>query len=739
MIELPKTSRRKFLKNLGYISVGFPMLGFAFLNQDPEMAARVLYNGNLPGSMRNANQINAWLRVMEDGSVKVFSGKVELGQGIRMAICQVAAEELDMELDQVEVHLAETGLTPDEGYTAGSGSVPNSAMSARYAAAMARKKLLELASKKLNTPESELILYNGLVKTKNGSQSMNFAQLLEGAQLEMEVTKPVPVKVKSGYRYVGKAIPRKDIPKMVRAEEIYIQDLRFPGMLHARVLRPAGYQSKLEKLDDSGLGSAVSGLVKTVVNGSFVGVITVREYEAVKAVDFLKKRSQWSESPDFPRQENMYSHLKEIADPPQQIRNDGNVNEANNGISTYQASYTKPYLQHGSIGPGCGIAMFDGDILHIWSHSQGIYPMRRAISGMLKMDQEKIHVISVPGAGCFGHSTADDAAADAAILAMTLPGKHIRVQWSREDEHTWEPYGSSMILDLKAGLDSQGKIQTWTTDVWTDTHSMRPDSDPATLLDTRYLESPAQLKGRGYLGGGHRNADPYYSIPNMQVNAHFFNGPLRVSSLRSLGSYGTIFSIESFMDELAEKEGKDPIEFRLTHLEDPRAIEVLKKIKETTNSAKLNDGEGIGFAFSRYKNTTAYAAVAVHVAVDTKSGAVKVLKMWAAVDVGEIINMDGIINQLEGGMIQAASWTLKEEVTFEGNKITSEDWDSYPIFRFPEIPEVEVHMINRPEEAAEGGGEVSMPPTGAAIANAVYKASGKRVYDLPITPEKILS
>ncbi len=738
MIELSKTSRRKFLRDIGYISVGFPLLSSCFGEQDPVVAARVNYEGDLPGSMRNASKVNAWLHVLEDGRVMVFSGKVELGQGIRTAIRQVAAEELDLELDQVEVHLAETGVTPDEGYTAGSSSVPNSAMSVRFAAATARQKLLELASAKLNIAEKDLILYNGKVKSKKSNQSLNFAEILEGAQIDLEVTKPVPLKIKSGYRYVGKAIPRKDIEKMVRGEEVYIQDLRFPGMVHARVLRPAGYQSKLGKVDDSGLSTAISGIIKTVVNGSFVGVITDREYQAVKAEAYLRKHSEWTTSPSFPKQETFFAHLKSIAEKPQSIRNEGDITTIPNGKETIKASYTKPYLKHGSIGPACGIAMYDGEILHIWSHSQGIYPMRRAIAAMLKMEQEKLHVIAVPGAGCFGHSTADDAAADAAILALSYPGKHIRVQWSRQDEHTWDPYGTAMIMELEASLDANGKIKTWKTDVWTDSHSMRPDKDPATLLDTRYLENPVQLKGRGYLGGGHRNADPYYSIPNMQVNAHFFNGPLRVSSLRSLGSYTTIFSIESFMDELAEKAGKDPLEFRLAHLEDARAIAVITKIQEMCNGEKLEEGEGIGYAFSRYKNTTAYATSAAKVSIDRASGTIKLLKMWAAVDVGEIINLDGIINQIEGGMLQAASWTLKEEVTFEDNKITSSDWGKYPVFRFSDIPEVEVAMIDRPNEAAEGGGEVSMPPTGAAIANAVYNACGKRVYDLPITAEKIL-
>jgi len=476
-----------------------------------------------------------------------------------------------------------------------------------------------------------------------------------------------------------------------------------------------------------------------VINGSFVGVITEREYQAVKAVDFLRNHSEWTVGSFFPDQKDLFTHIKSIADPSQSIRNDGDVNAGFGGNKTFKAAYTKPYLKHGSMGPACGIAIYDGDILHIWSHSQGIYPMRKAIAGMLKMEVDKIHVIAVPGAGCFGHSTADDAAADAAILAMNYPRKHIRVQWSREDEHTWDPFGTAMIMELEASLGEDGKIIAWKSEVWTDSHSMRPNDEPATLLDTRYLENPIELKSRGYLGGGHRNADPYYSIPNMQVNAHYFDGPLRVSSLRSLGSYTNIFSIESFMDELAEKAGKDPLEFRLAHLEDERAIAVVHKVREMCGDEVLKEGEGIGFAFSRYKNTAAYSALGAKVWVDKTTGEVQIKKMWAAVDVGEIINLDGITNQIEGGMIQAASWTLKEQVTFTQEEITSTDWSSYPIFRFSEISEVEVVMINRPDRPAEGGGEVSMPPTGAAIANAVYNASGKRIYDLPITAEKIKS
>jgi CO/xanthine dehydrogenase Mo-binding subunit len=383
--------------------------------------------------------------------------------------------------------------------------------------------------------------------------------------------------------------------------------------------------------------------------------------------------------------------------------------------------------------------MFDGEILHIWSHSQGIYPMREALATMLNMEPDKIHIKSVPGAGCFGHSTADDAAADAALLAIEYPNTHIRVQWSRHDEHLWDPYGPAMITELEASLDKNNKINSWKTEVWTDSHSTRPNKDAGTVLAARYLENPYQMKSRGYLGGGHRNADPYYGIPNITVNAHYYDGPFRTSSLRSLGSFTNIFAIESFMDTLAEKAGQDPLEFRLNHLEDERAIAVIQKVQALTSTQNNEDGKGIGYAFMRYKNTDAYIAVAAKVTVDKNNGNVGLIKMWAAVDVGEVINMDGLTNQIEGGMIQAASWTLKEEVTFNTTEITSTDWIKYPILKFSEVPEVEVAIINRPSEDAKGAGEVPVPPTAAAIANAIYNASGFRINDLPITPEKILN
>ncbi len=737
-MENDLSCRRAFLRELGYISVGFTLLGLS-CREEPGFpaASRTDYEGDLPGSLTRADKVSAWLEVLEDGRVRIFSGKVELGQGIQIAIQQVAAEELDMDLEKVEVHLAETGVTPNEGYTAGSASIKNSAMSVRYAAATARTTLLKLASEQMNTPVEELLLYNGEVKSRAGDQSMTFSQLLRGTQIETEVTIPVPVKSKSDYKYVGKSIQRMDLQKMVSGEFVFIQDLQFPGMLHARVVHPPNYKSTLQNVDDSELQNIVDGVIGTVVNGNLVAVIAEKETQAIKAESYLKEHCTWEVPQIFPKQDELYDRIRKIADDPVSVREEGNVRAVFANKQTRKGIYTKPLVKHASLGPACAVALYDQEKLHIWSHSQGIYPLREAIASMLKMDEEKIHIISVPGAGCFGHSTADDAAAEAALVALEYPGKHIRLQWSHGDDLAWDPYGSAIIAEVEASLDDSGKIAAWKSDIWTDSHSTRPNRDGGTLMVARYLDDPLTMQSRGYLGGGHRNADPYYNIPNLELKAHYFEGPLRVSSLRSLGAFANIFAIESLMDELAEIAGRHPLDFRIEHLDDERAIAVMQKIGDLTDSRQLADGEGLGYGFMRYKNSDAYIAVAAWLSVDEINGSVDLKKLWAAIDAGEVINPDGLKNQTEGGMLQGASWTLKEQVKFDKSHITSTDWSRYPVLRMADSPDLEVAIIDRPDLPAMGGGEAGVPPTAAAIANAIYRACGKRIYDLPIRPEKI--
>jgi CO/xanthine dehydrogenase Mo-binding subunit len=718
-------NRRNFLKNSGCLAIGFSLNG-SFIDAPSPMMQE------LPESIKRHPNIDAWLEVLANGQVRIFTGKLELGQGISTAIAQVAAEELDLAMENVEIILADTVRTPNEGYTVGSGSIEQSAMAVRFAAAAARQKLLELAAQQLNVPIDQLTMNAGKITNNSGDRSLTFFQLLNGKQLTDKIQAPVALKPKDSYKLVGKAIPRNDIKRMVRGESVYIQDLRFPGMVHASIVRPPAYEAKLLQFDEKALQKNIPGILKTVVNGSFVGVIAQEEYEAVKARRWLQQHSKWSAGVKLPSGADLLTYLKTL---PAQTERDHEKGSIPKDTSSWiKAQYFKPYVMHGSIGPSCAVALYDNGRLHVWSHSQGIFPLRESLAKLLQLPAEQVHVTGVPGSGCYGHNGADDVAADAALLAIAYPGKHIRLQWTREDEHAWEPYGSAMIMEVAAELDPSGKINSWQYDLWSDTHSIRPGGDANNLLAAQYMATPLKEK-QGYTGGAFRNAEPYYNIPNQQVNGHMFKGPLRTSALRSLGAYANVFAIESFMDELAEKAGKDPFEFRLMHVSDERAKAVIRKVQELVGFEKSAVNTGIGIAFSRYKNSAAYCAVAAQVHVQPGKGTIQVQKMWAAIDAGEVINTDGLINQTEGGMIQSASWTIMEQVQFDAQHITSRDWVSYPIMRFDQIPEIEVVVLNQPHEKAMGAGEAAQGPASAAIANAVFKASGKRIRHLPLIKE----
>ncbi len=718
-------SRRNFIKTAGCLTIGFCLGGRM---HEPA----TLPGGELPSELERYPRINAWLEVLEDGRVRILTGKLELGQGILTAVAQVAAEELDMEMARVEVVLAETGRTPDEGYTSGSNSIESSAMAIRYAAAAARQKLLELAARKMNLPVNELAMAGGRVSQINGQRSAGFAEILEGKQLTNEIRLPVILKARDQYRLVGKAIPRQDIGQVVSGGPVFVQDLRFPGMVYARVVHPPTYGAKLLHYDEQAVKKQIPGFIKTVVNGSFLGVIAMNNYQAIRAQQLLRQYSQWSEGPSLPKpvHETLAAYLQKLPAETQSLLEKGNM-PAPDGVATLTARYFKPYIMHGSIGPSCAVALYEKDLLHIWTHSQGVYPLRETIAAMLHLPVAQIHVKGIPGSGCYGHNGADDAAAEAALLAIAYPGKHIQLQWSREDEHAWEPYGSAMVMEAEARLDPSGRISHWRYALWSDTHGTRPGGQAENLLPARYLEKPFTALPSGYSGGAFRNAEPYYTIPNQQVTAHLFHGPLRASSLRSLGAYANLFAIESFMDELAEKAGKDPYTFRLLHLEDERARDLLRKLQAVT-AGQEKAHTGLGMAFSRYKNSGAYCAVAARVAVDPSSGTVRVEKMWAVIDAGEVINMDGIRNQIEGGMIQSVSWTLLEQVRFDEKHISSRQWGTYPILRIDQAPELDVYVMDRPSDGPLGAGEAAQGPAAAAIVNAVYRASGKRVRDLPV-------
>jgi nicotinate dehydrogenase subunit B len=482
------------------------------------------------------------------------------------------------------------------------------------------------------------------------------------------------------------------------------------------------------------------GVLKIVRDGSFLAVIAEREFQAVSALRALGKTAQWDERAALPLQKELYSNLQRLASQDTVIFGGTAKPFAGPAI---EATYRRPFQMHGAIGPSCAVGVFRNGMLTVWTHSQGVYPLRAAIAEMLRMPGERVRCIHMEGSGCYGHNGADDAAADAALVAVAFEGRPVRVQWMREDEHAWEPYGSAMVTSAKARLES-GMIVDWQYEVWSSTHNMRPgpagNLAPAWALERPFSRAtPKQIPQPA--GGGDRNAIPLYKFRNARVVDHFIPAmPLRVSALRALGGYMNVFSIESFMDELAGAAGADPVEFRLRHLDDARAAAAIRMAADRFGwgAFKKQRGRGRGFAFARYKNLAAYTAIACEVEVERESGRVRMLRAVAANDSGEAVNPNGIRNQIEGGIIQSLSWTLHESVSFDATRVTSQDWAGYPILRFPDLPDsVEVHVINRPGQPFLGTGEAAQGPAAAALANAVADATGVRIREIPFSAARV--
>ena len=535
---------------------------------------------------------------------------------------------------------------------------------------------------------------------------------------------------------------RVDIPAKLAGIASYVQDLRLPGMLHARVLRPPSPGASLGAVDTVRV-ERMPRVVAVVRDGSFLAVVAEREFAAVAAMQALAETALWEERAALPDPAAVFDSMRRAPASSTLILDRPAATAP--AAKTVEAQYRRPYQMHGSIGPSCAVAQLRDGTLTVWTHAQGVFPLRRAIAEMLSMPEERVRCVHMQGAGCYGHNGADDAAADAALLARALAGRSVRVQWMREDEHTSEPYGPAMVSEARAALDAAGNIVDWDYQVWSNTHSTRPGG-AGQLLAARSLERPFAPPPPHPIpqpeGGGDRNAIPLYALPRARVVSHFVpEMPLRVSALRALGAYMNIFAVESFMDELAHAAGLDPVAFRLRHLADARAREVLTTAAERfgwTASAPLPPGRGRGIAFARYKNLAAYAAVAAEIEVERESGRARLVRAVAAVDSGEAVNPDGIRNQIEGAILQSASWTLYEAVQFDRERILSRDWASYPILRFGAVPErVEVHVIDRPGAPFLGTGEAGQGPTAAAIANAVAHATGARIRELPLSAARI--
>ena len=518
--------------------------------------------------------------------------------------------------------------------------------------------------------------------------------------------------------------------------------MRLPGMLHARIVRPPSYDAQLTECDTSAV-EKLPGFVKVVRDGNFLAVVAQKEFQAIKAMKALSAAAKWKETPGLPKQDDLLRVLTSLKSDDTTIFQQSDPSAI--GQRTIEATYTRPYQSHGSIGPSCAVAQLVGDAMTVWTHTQGVYPDREGIAEMLKVPLASVRLIHVEGSGCYGHNGADDAAADAALIARALPGAPVRVQWMREQEHAWEPFGPAMVTKLKASLDGNGRIVDWNFDVWTNTHSMRPGG-AGSMLAAQHMAEPFAVPEPKPLplpaGGGDRNAIPIYKFPNAHVVHHFIPSmPVRISAMRALGAYHNVFSIESFMNELAELAGADPVEFRLKHLEDKRGRDVIERAAKEfgwQNGQKAPPDRGYGFAFARYKSLAAYCAIASEVEVNRETGRPRLVRAVAAVDSGQVVNPDGLTNQIEGAIMQSMSWTLYEAVTFDDTRITSIDWQTYPILRFDAVPDkIDVHIINRPGLPFLGSGETGQGPAAASIANALANATGKRLRDLPLSRQKI--
>ena len=704
----------------------------------------------LPGSLHTNRRLSQWLAFDEPGLAQVLTGKVELGQGILTALQLLAAEELDMPLAAVRVCSANTARGPDEGMTSGSLSVQDSGSALRQACAEVRAMALQRAAALAGQPANTITVSEGRFRSAQGLDLGDYSTLLKGVNLDIECAGTARTKTAAERRLLGQAgTPRVDLADKVFGHARFIHDLRLPGMLHGRVLRPATPDATLHSLPDAAVAVLPAG-VRWWADGRFVAVVADSERDADAAVTRLAGMIEWQAGAPLPDMHDLDSFLTSAPHQTTVTVERGDAEWPADGLQ-HQAVYLKPYLAHASIGPSCALAQWDGRQLQVWTHSQGIHNLRDDIVKALAREatpvaKADILIHHVEGSGCYGHNGADDVAFDAVLMALRCPGQPVRVLWSRADELTHSPLGAAHRVMLKARRDASGQITHWHHELWANGYSSRPGRalTPALLAASERADAmPLPLPVNPPLaagGGAERNAVPAYLVPHLKVINHRLTvAPLRTSAMRALGAYANVFALESFIDELAHQSGEDALAFRRRHLDDPRALAVLNTVVERSSwwhqRAKEPEGIGHGLAWARYKNSGAWCAVIARVQVDAQ---VRVLSLDLAVDVGMVVDLDGVINQIEGGAIQSTSWTIKERVTFNREAITSDEWLTYPVLRFSEVPEVTVHVIDRPDQPSVGAGEAAQGPVAAALANAVHDALGVRVRELPLTADTLL-
>lgn len=724
-------SRRGILK-LG----GAVIVSFAFETTLPAWARA---QAPAPGKPLDPTDVDSFLAFHADGSVTIYTGKVDVGTGLRIAVAQMAAEELGIPAQRISVVDGDTGVCPDQGGTGGSTGLTRGGADVRQAAATARQALLTLGATRLNRPIAELTIVDGEVRPAAGGAGVTIATLIGDRRLSMKVDAKAPLRDPMHYTVVGQPLPRPDLPAKCTGRHGYVHDFTLPGMLHARVIRPTALGAALVSVDETSIRGIPDVRVVRVKN--FLGIVAPDEWAAVKAAAALK--AVWSDARTLPGSDGLDRWTREApVDRDQAVVSRGEAVAAIGGAARkLSATYFWPFQSHASLGPCCAVADVRGDGATIWSSSQGTHGLRANLSKVFGLSPDKVRVVFLDGAGSYGTNGGDHVAADAVLLSKTI-GQPVRVQWSRQDETGWDPKGPQQLLDVQAGLDAAGRIVGWDTQMW-----LPNQVAGARALLAADAAGLAQEHGAG-AGAITQNGDPPYQADSVRVLVHWTKeAPLQLSNLRAPGKIANVFAVESFTDELAAAAGADPIAFRLERLTDPRAIEVIRKTaqafgwqtRRSPNPGSKPGGllEGRGMAYMRYKQAENYVALAMAVAVDPATGRIDVRRVVCAHDCGLIVNPDALKNQVEGCIVQTLSRALHEEVTFDRSRVTSVDWASYPVLRFPEAPQVEVILIDRPDQPLLGAGEAATAPVAAALANAVFDATGVRLRTVPFTQERM--
>ena len=704
---------------------------------------------NTGASVKDYNKVSDWLSFETPDKIHVSSGKVDIGQHISTTLALISSRELEVDINLITVNKLNTDVTPNEGITASSLSVPNSGTAIRSASIIFKRSFLDYASKSLSLNIDDLKLDDGVVKDPNSNASLSYWDFSKSDEfLELTIPENIEIFDKVNIDH-DLHVETKFINSIVKGEYKFLHDLKFDNMLHARIVRPPSYSHKFLSIDDKVNKYLQDHNLEIFIKNSFVAVLGVDEYEVIKSLNLLKNSIKWEQIKKLAKDE-IFNLIDQNEKDSLLVKRGGEAFHENipelktfdNSYKTITTEFSKPYLMHGSIGPSASCSIYKNEKFEIYSHSQAIYALKSILTNAFNIEENNITLHFMPGAGCYGHNGADDVTYEAALLSKEFENKHVLLKWTREDENCWEPYGSASKNKLSATLDENNRIIYWSSEAYSDTYLTRPMVGKLeNFVSYRFLNNDfKKYKASPRTGahmGIHRNLDPIYNFKETRLVKNLVHDlPLRTSALRTLGAFANTTATETFMDDLSIEANMNPFEFRINHLDDDRAIDLLNDLKKQMDKDKPLEDSYRGIAFSRYKNSASYCAVGVELIV-TDNVEVELKRAWITVDAGEIAFKEGIEAQVEGGFIQAASWSLYEQVDFDNNEILSKDWDNYKIIEFDNIPLIKTSVINRVGYPYLGVGEAVAGPTGASISNAIRRALGERIKTMPFSQESI--